>query len=107
MTEPLSALVERVLDGRPSEPSDHHAWYYTRGDVDAVAQAVSESNARTITCLREALMQHRSDLHEWSGRPCPTCTLSARALGIHGAVPNQCGRTGTDAAAIRAAGEGE
>ena len=87
--ETLSALVERVLDGRPSEPSDHHAWYYTRGDVDAVAQAVAERDAGIAFNYVATELRHHDERLECAelGAICDT----RRAI----------------AAAIRAAGEGE
>jgi hypothetical protein len=40
------------------------------------------------TELRSALIAHRIDLHQSSGRPCPTCRQSAKALGPN--APGGC-----------------
>lgn len=40
--------------------------------------------------LREALFQHRADLHGYSRRPCATCRNSAKVLGISDLVPDSC-----------------
>lgn len=45
---------------------------------------------RQMKGLREALFQHREDLHQYSKRPCPTCRNSAKALGLTGLVPDSC-----------------
>jgi hypothetical protein len=49
---------------------------------------------------REALLRHRSDLHNYSTRPCPTCRNSAEVLGIGDKVPNTCARAHIDKAAL-------
>lgn len=51
--------------------------------------------------LRQSLINHRADLHNYSKRPCPTCRESAKVLGIAGKVPDCCAQTETDAAALR------
>ncbi len=50
--------------------------------------------------LRKALIGHRSDLHQASRRPCPTCRESALALGIE--VPYRCAQWITDKRALDA-----
>ena len=45
---------------------------------------------RQVEGLREALFQHRADLHGYSKRPCATCRNSAKALGISKLVPDSC-----------------
>ncbi len=45
-----------------------------------------------IADLREALFQHRTDMHQSSKRPCDTCRNSAKALGLTGLVPSGCAR---------------
>lgn len=45
---------------------------------------------KTVAELREALFQHREDLHQYSKRPCATCRNSAKALRITALVPDSC-----------------
>lgn len=49
--------------------------------------------------LKDVLFQHRWDLHQGSGRPCPTCRQSAEALGLN--VPNQCAEERFDRQALK------
>ncbi len=58
-----------------------------------------------VARLREALLEHRADLHGYSTRPCPTCRKSADALGLRGRVPDTCSRAEHDSAALAAAKE--
>lgn len=50
--------------------------------------------------LRDALLQHRADLHCGSSRPCETCRNSAKVLGLD--VPDQCARDYWDKEALEA-----
>lgn len=86
---------------------EHAARIKTSSDVqDALRTALdaAESQVRTLQGeleeMRAALIAHRADLHCWSSRPCPTCRDSAKALGIHGKVPDICARGDTDRAAL-------
>lgn len=54
---------------------------------------------KEIEELREALLQHREDLHQSSTRPCPTCRKSAKILGLK--VPDQCARRRWDKEALK------
>lgn len=71
-------------------------------DAAALIAEVGDRNVKLLAeneRLREALLQHRRDLHQYSSRPCPTCRKSAEVLGLKG-VPDSCARPESDAAAL-------
>lgn len=67
-------------------------------------ERLREEQAETAR-LRAALIEHRSDLHQYSKRPCPTCRQSAEALGITDKVPYSCARERHDKPALAALAE--
>jgi len=69
----------------------------------AAASTSASDSAQENMALRLALLEHRADLHHYSGRPCPTCRQSAKALGLD--APDSCAVPATAMAQLRAAAE--
>ena len=101
----MSMNARRVNDERLAELAeesrmDHDAMRrsaWAAWEAEAVALDLRDTREE-ITRLREALLAHRADLHEYSKRPCPTCRQSAKVLGIK--VPDSCARAASDRAAL-------
>lgn len=66
----------------------------------AVQMSFITKLAGRITELESALLDHRSDLHQGSLRPCPTCRKSAGILGL--SVPDHCATATLDRRAVMA-----
>ena len=69
------SVAAQILDPETSKPSQANA------DFIANAPANVRALLAEVAELRAALIEHRRDLHQGSGRPCPTCRQSAKALG--------------------------
>ena len=65
---------------------------------DFYIEGLEKSEAK-IEQLKDALLQHRADLHQGSKRPCPTCRKSAEVLGLN--VPDRCARADLDKQALK------
>jgi hypothetical protein len=110
----MSARGEEIMRLAAELSFEHHR-AVRDGDENADAcasiraklRAAIEALVREAEQAREALIAHRADLHNYSTRPCPTCLLSARALGIWSKVPSTCADMKTDAAALALAREAE
>lgn len=74
------------------DPSD------SRSELDMCIDEIQQLKVENEE-LREALLQHRMDLHQRSGRPCPTCRRSAKILGLD--VPSECAKGEWDKQALK------
>ena len=96
--EKLRALVEKWRDP--------DFWAKTGAAMDSedcsieIAPLIAELE-REQAALRNALIAHRKDLHQYSTRSCVTCRKSALALGIGNKVPNTCADARHDRIALK------
>ncbi len=95
-------LIESLEDERLSSKINISNWKVLVDSLratltrEATLRERAEKAKGALCRAREALLEHRADLHEGSTRPCPTYRKSAEALGFSGIVPNSCATEGWD-----------